>query len=196
MPEHLRPSDWTAGMLFPINYILRTRPIPSPQPTRTVAPIATIARLLPVLLLVLAAASCGTGIDDGPIVDLTSEYRVERAPAGMEEAVAVDSVFWQPLTAAFDATGTLEIDGLYRIEFRSTAERPLELRYDLRFLDDQGFLLDNFIPFGLPVVLQAEEAKLEIGEFVIRSGDIRWIYDVVTMRIVARIDTAGVLSNR
>ena len=157
------------------------------------ATIATITRLPSILLLALAAAGCGTGLDDRGIFDLTSEYRVERAPAGMEEAVAVDSVFWQPLTAAYDATGDLEIDGLYRIEFRSTAERPLELRYDLRFLDEQGFLLDNFIPFGLPVVLQAEEAKLEIGEFVIRSGDIRSIYDVVTMRIVARIDTAGVL---
>ena len=167
----------------------------SPQPPRIVPPIATIARLPSILLLALAAAGCGTGLDNRGIFDLTSEYRVERAPAGMEEAVAVDSVFWQPLTAAFDATGDLEIDGLYRIEFRSTAERPLELRYDLRFLDEQGFLLDNFIPFGLPVVLQAEEAKLEIGEFVIRSGDIRSIYDVVTMRIVARIDTAGVLES-
>lgn len=158
--------------------------------------MAALARLLGGLLLAIAAAAgCGTGVDDGPIVDLTSEYRVERAPAGLEEAVAVDSVFWRPLTAAFDATGDLEIDGLYRIEFRSTAERRLELRYDLRFLDEQGFLLDNFIPFGLPVVLQAEEAKLEIGEFVIRSGDIRSIYDVVTMRIVARIDTAGVLES-
>ena len=158
--------------------------------------MAALARLLGGLLLVIAASGgCGTGIDDGPIVDLTSEYRVERAPAGLEEAVAVDSVFWRPLTAAFDATGDLEIDGLYRIEFRSTAERPLELRYDLRFLDEQGFLLDNFIPFGLPVVLQAEEAKLEIGEFVIRSGDIRSIYDVVTMRIVARIDPVGVLGS-
>ena len=164
---------------------------------RTVARIATFPRLLPVLLFAFAAAGgCGTGFDDGPIVDLTSEYQVERAPAGMEEAVAVDSVFWRPLTAAFDASGDLDIDGLYRIQFRSTAERPLELRYDLRFLDEQGFLLDNFIPFGLPVVLQAREAKLEIGEFVILSGDIRSIYDVVTMRIVARIDTAGVLGKR
>lgn len=158
--------------------------------------MAAFTRLLSILLFALVVTgSCGTGVDDGPIVDLTSEYRVERAPAGLEEAVAVDSVFWRPLTAAFDATGDLEIDGLYRIEFRSTAERPLELRYDLRFLDEQGFLLDNFIPFGLPVVLKAEEAKLEIGEFVIRSGDMRSIYDVVTMRIVARIDTAGVLGS-
>ena len=156
----------------------------------------TSPRLLPALLLALSAAGCGTGIDDGPIVDLTSEYRVERAPAGLEEAVAVDSVLWRPLTAAFDAAGDLEIDGLYRIQFRSATDRPVELRYDLRFLDEQGFLLDNFIPFGLPVVLQGREVRLEIGEFVIRSGDIRSIYDVVTMRIVARIDTAGVLDGR
>ena len=162
---------------------------------RTAARIATFARLPPVLLLTLAAAGCGTGVEDDGIFDLGSEYQVGGAPAGLEEAVAVDSVYWRPLTAAFDATGELEIDGLYRIQFRSTAERPVELRYDLRFLDDQGFLLDNFIPFGLPVVLQAREVKLEIGEFVIRSGDIRSIYDVVTMRIVARIDTAGVLGS-
>ncbi len=165
---------------------------------RTVARISTFAGLPRVLLLALALAAaggCGTGFEDDGIFDLSSEYQVERAPAGLEEAVAVDSVYWRPLTAAFDAIGDLEIDGLYRIQFRGTAERPVELRYDLRFLDDQGFLLDNFIPFGLPVVLQAREAKVEIGEFVIRSGDIRSIYDVVTMRIVARIDTAGVLGS-
>ena len=110
--------------------------------------------------------------------------------------MAVDSVFWRPLTAVFDASGDLDIDGLYRIQFRSAVERPVELRYDLRFLDEQGFLLDNFIPFGLPVILRGREVKLETGEFVIRSGDIRSIYEVVTMRIVARIDTAGVLGKR
>lgn len=132
-------------------------------------------------------ASCGTGVGVVEIPMLTSEFEIESAPANLAAAVTVDSVFWLPLTFSIANEGELDIDGDYRIAFRNTTDRALELRYDLRFLDEDGFLIDNFIPFGLPAAFTAGEARTEVGTFTIRSGEIRSIYDVVTMRIVAQV---------
>lgn len=148
--------------------------------------------------IVLAAAvinGCGTGDDNDDIIPLMTEFEVERVEPGLTSAVSIDSVFWQPLTFGITGSGELDIDGDYRIHFRNSAERDIELRYDLRFLDEEGFLIDNFIPFGLPVLLSARSVHMESGEFLIRSGEIRTIYEVVTMRIVARLDTVAALSD-
>ena len=98
--------------------------------------------------IVLAAAvinGCGTGDDNDGIIPLMTEFEVERVEPGLTSAVSIDSVFWQPLTFGITGSGELDIDGDYRIHFRNSAERDIELRYDLRFLDEEGFLILSLI---------------------------------------------------
>ena len=139
----------------------------------------------------LLGAGCGSGASGPRFVERSTEFELELAPAGLAQAVAVDSARWDWTTFGITPDDELDIDGLYHIWFRSTAERELVLRYDLRFLDNEGFFVDNFIPFGQPVQLPPGAAQLETGEFTIRSGEIRSIDALATMRIVARVDTMG-----
>ena len=141
-------------------------------------------------LLTLAAVACGDGSATGPRdpASLHTQWVVESAPAGMTEAVVVDSAFWNP--AALLLTGddaVLEVEGPFSILFRNTGEELLEMRYDLRFLAVDGFLVDNFIPFGQPVRLAAGQQVLQEGTFVIRSTPDIGRFGLLTMRIAARI---------
>ena len=130
---------------------------------------------------VLFLTGCGSDGGTGP----RSSY-VLTAPEGLGQAVVVDSVRWS--RTAFDTTpsGELEVTGPYEIHFRSTVGERLELWYDLRFLDRDGFLFDQFIPFGLPVVLAPGQTVVESGEFEIRSAELG-LGDVRTMRIAATV---------
>ena len=135
-------------------------------------------------------ASCSSG--DGPTdpvdAQLASEFRLD-ADGELAESVVVDSVRWEPLVFGFTTSDELELEGTYAIHFRNATERSLELRYDLRFLDRDGFLFDIFIPFGLPVSLGPAEGKLESGHFLIRSRDSEPGV-VKTMQIVATVTPA------
>ena len=137
-----------------------------------------------------ASTSCGTGdgLTDPVDGQLASEFRLD-AEGELKQSVVVDSVRWEPLAFGFTSSDGLELEGTYAIHFRNATQRNLELRYDLRFLDREGFLFDIFIPFGLPVSLGPAEGKLESGNFLIRSRD----PDpgvVKTMQIVATVSLA------
>ena len=144
----------------------------------------------PLLFCLLGVAACGDGSTFGPRPpqSLHSQWVVESGPEGAGEVVVVDSVFWNP--AALLATGddrVFEVEGPFTIRFHNTGAVALELRYDLRFLDDGGFLVDRFIPFGQPVPLPPGQIQLEEGNFVIRSPPEIGRFGLVTMQIVGRL---------
>ena len=62
------------------------------------------------------------------------------------------------------------------------------VRYDLRFFDQEEFLIDAFIPLGQPIVLIALEKTQRVeGDFLIRTDDPRDFERLALMRLVARI---------
>lgn len=149
-------------------------------------------RLVTVAVLAGLAAACGSG-GHGPDPDdlvVRSEFQVAEAPEGLQEAVSADSIRWEVLALGITEDDELVIDGSYFIVFRSAADRAVELRYDLRFMDVDGFFVDRFIPFGLPVRLAPGQSRLEEGDFTIRSGDLRRVDYLTTLRIVATLALA------
>jgi hypothetical protein len=134
--------------------------------------------------------SCGEGSSVGPRnpFSLHSEWLLESAPDSLAEAVVVDSVFWNP--AALLPTGdpsSFEVEGLFLILLHNTATESLQMRYDLRFLDEDDFLVDRFIPFGQPVLLAAGQSSRLEGRFVIRSTPDIGRFGLLTMRIAVRL---------
>ena len=135
-------------------------------------------------------SSCGSG-STGPRVSVfTSEFVLSAVDEDLAQSVVIDSVRWTPIAFDITASGELEVVGPFEIHFRSVVDESLEMNYDLRFLDRDGFLFDRFIPFGLPVVFQPVQALIESGEFEIRSAQMR-LDDVRTMRIVATVQAVG-----
>ena len=142
-------------------------------------------------VLGLWAWGCGGGED--PLrwrdpEDLRTVLQIESAPPGLSEAVVVDSASWFP--AAQIPTGNendVEVEGPFRIEFRNTSDQPLQMRYDLRFFDDTGFVIDWFIPFGQPVVFAAGQTRVEEGTFVVRTTPDLGRFGLAEMRIGARL---------
>ena len=132
----------------------------------------------------LFVTSCGSDAGTSP----RASY-VLTAPEGLGQAVVVDSVRWSQTAFYMSPSGELEVTGPYEIHFRSTVEERLEMRYDLRFLDKDGFLFGQFIPFGLPVVFGPRQTIVESGEFEIRSAE-SGLDDVRTMRIAATVRVA------
>ncbi len=146
----------------------------------------SLAPLIPGLLL----WSCGRPGDSlgSEPVELKVEFEILSAPQSPAESVLVDSVRWQPLSFRhLIESDELEIDGSYKIWFRSVSDRSLSLRYDLRFFDRDGFFVDLFHPFGLPLRFGPMESVVDEGAFTIRSAELRHIDEVTTMRISARI---------
>ncbi len=136
--------------------------------------------------MLLLLSSCGSGSTGPREFVFTSEFVLSAADDDLAQSVVVDSVRWNPVAFDFSASGALEVVGPFEIHFRSVVDETLEMNYDLRFLDRDGFLFDRFIPFGLPVVFEPEQALIESGEFEIRSAELR-LDDVRTMRIVATV---------
>jgi hypothetical protein len=116
--------------------------------------------------------------------------RAEVVVEGLREAVQVDSVFWDARAWAPTSGGRFEISGRYSLTFRSLADQPLELRYDLRFLDRDTFLIDVFNPFGLPLRLDPRQARRAEGEYSIRAEDPRALDALQTMQVRVVADTA------
>ncbi len=137
--------------------------------------------------MLLFLSGCGSGSTGPRDSVFTSEFVLSAGEDDdLAQAVVVDSVRWIPTAFDFSASGALEVVGPFEIHFRSVVDETLEMNYDLRFLDRDGFLFDRFIPFGLPVVFEPEQALVESGEFEIRSAELR-LDDVRTMRIVATV---------
>ncbi len=136
----------------------------------------------------VGATGCGLG--GGAMgtaeVDRRTEVVVE-AGEGLEEAVRVDSAFWQPNLFAAGSGEDLEVDGSFRVTFRNLTDLGLVVRYDLRFLDRDEFLIDLFIPFGQPLILEAGGTQEVEGTFSIRIRDERDIELIAIMRIVAKV---------
>lgn len=136
----------------------------------------------------LWAPSCGNGnpIDrDRPT--RRTEIIVEDAPSGLEQSVQLDSSRWQPRAFLPDSEGGWEIEGIYFLRFHNQADQALDLRYELRFLDADEFLLDVFIPFGQPLRLVARSTQDGIGEFVIRArGQVQEVQPVV-LQVAVRV---------
>ena len=57
--------------------------------------------------------------------------------------------------------------------FSNVGDATVWVRYDLRFFDQEEFLIDAFIPIGQPVVLSAGETRRVEGNFLIRTDDPR-----------------------
>ena len=142
---------------------------------------------------VLGFGAWGCGDAEDPLrwrdpEDLRTVLQIESAPPGLSEAVVVDSASWFP--AALLATGNendVEVEGPFRIVFRNTADQPLRMRYDLRFFEEGGFLIDWFIPFGQPVVFAAGQAIVEEGTFLVRTTPAIGRFGLAEMRIGARL---------
>ena len=149
-------------------------------------------RLATVMLLggLVAACGCGERGVDPDDVAVRSEFLVAEAPEGLHEAVGADSIRWEVLALGITEDDELVIDGSYYILFRSQTDQTVEMRYDLRFMDVDGFYVDRFIPFGLPIRLAPGQSREEKGNFTIRSGDLRRADYLTTLRIVATLALA------
>ena len=136
-------------------------------------------------------AGCGTG--EPPLrqdeVELYAEVELE-AGEGLEGAVQVDSVYWELGRLNFTVPEAVEIEGRAHIFFRNLAQQAVQIRYDLRFFDEDLFLVDRFIPFGQPVRLGAGATAEAAGAFFLRLGDAGELRLITTMRVVARIEAA------
>jgi hypothetical protein len=140
-------------------------------------------------LLVCFLVGCGSGEPAGSRpVAFETEFEVVSAAPGIDtDVVSVDSVAWRPFGFRLTPSNELEVDGSYEIHFRNSGDRRLVLRYDLRFLDRDGFFVDSFIPFGLPLELEPQGVTIDGGEFTIESVDLRHPDDLRTMFIAATI---------
>ena len=144
-------------------------------------------------LALLLAAGCGssTGPDlpDGDGLASRVEIEGDDAPTA---AVRVDSVAWRPrrlLPLSFDSLEPeLEIEGTYAVFFRNAGDAPLDLRYDLRFLDRDGFLIDVFNPFGLPLRLEPGATLRHGDTFTVRAATERQVEELATMQVNVRAE--------
>ena len=148
-----------------------------------------ILRLV-ILLAGVSLAACGDGNTLGPRdpTTLHTQLLVEVAPEGAAEAVRIDSAFWNPavlLPTGNDAV--LEVEGPFFLLLRNTSDVALSMCYDLRFLDDGGFLVDLFIPFGQPLALAPGETIQQADTFVIRSSPDIGRFGLVTMQVAVRL---------
>ena len=134
--------------------------------------------LIYIALLWLAGCGGDRMANSGPPT-LHSEVVVE----GLQGAVQVDSVAWAPRSWALTGNDQFEIIGSYGLFFRNLTDQPLELRYDLRFLDRDTFLIDVFNPFGLPLRLGPHEGRRDGDDFSIRAEDPRALDELQTMQV-------------
>jgi len=102
---------------------------------------------------------------------------------GLAGTVRVDSVFWDARGWTPTAGNHFEISGRYALTFRNLADQPLEVRYDLRFLDLDGFFIDVFNPFNLPLRLAPGQAWRDGGDYTIRADDPRALDLLQTMLV-------------
>ena len=107
--------------------------------------------------------------------------------AGLEGSVSIDSLTWWPFFPQPGLGTTAEVGGVFVAVFRNVGESTVWVRYDLRFFDQEEFLIDAFIPLGQPVVLSAGETRRVEGDFLIRTDDLRDLERLALMRLVARI---------
>ncbi|MYA24037.1 MAG: hypothetical protein F4Z30_15205 [Gemmatimonadetes bacterium] len=138
------------------------------------------------LMLLLGGCFAAEDGPSGAIEALRSEVEFVE-DAGLEGSVAIDSLTWLPFFPEPGFGGTAEFEGIFVAVFRNVGEVTVWVRYDLRFFDQEEFLIDAFIPIGQPVVLSAGETRRVEGDFLIRTDDPRDFERLALMRLVARI---------
>ena len=142
------------------------------------------------IALVLFLGGCFAA-EDGPsgvVEALRSEVEfVEDADAGLEGSVSIDSLTWLPFLPQPGFGTIAEFEGIFAAVFSNVGEETVWVRYDLRFFDQEEFLIDAFIPTGQPVVLNAGETRRVEGDFLIRTDDPRDFERLALMKLVARI---------
>ncbi len=145
------------------------------------------------LLLGLLLVACGNGSGVGPRdpASLHTQLLIEAAPEGADSDVRVDSASWNPAVLLPTGADTPpEVVGPFMILFHNAGDRALSMRYDLRFLDDGGFLVDNWIPSGLPVILAPGQITRQMGQFIIRTSPDIGRFGLATMQIAVRLSLA------
>ena len=140
------------------------------------------------ITLVLLLGGCFAA-EDGPsdAVDVLRSEVEFVEDEGLEGSVSIDSLTWLPFFPEPGFGGTAEFEGIFVAVFRNVGEATVWVRYDLRFFDQEEFLIDAFIPIGQPVVLNAGETRRVEGDFLIRTDDPRDFGRLALMRLVARI---------
>ena len=140
------------------------------------------------IALVLLLGGCFAA-EDGPsdAVDVLRSEVEFVEDAGLEGSVSIDSLTWWPFFPQPGLGTTAEVEGVFVAVFRNVGESTVWVRYDLRFFDQEEFLIDAFIPLGQPVVLNAGEERRVEEDFLIRTDDPRDFEWLALMRLVARI---------
>jgi hypothetical protein len=137
-----------------------------------------------------ALCLAGCGLNQEPAGSRALERRSEvvyQEEEGLEGAVRIDSLGWRPFLFGMALEGPVEVEGLFAARFTSLAQTRVQVRYDLRFFDADEFLIDAFIPFGQPVVLEPGQVQSVEGEFRIRAPEARDLERLALMRLVARV---------
>ena len=140
------------------------------------------------IALVLLLSGCFAA-EDGPsnaVQALRSEVEFVE-DEGLEGSVSIDSLTWLPFFPEPGFGTTAEFEGIFAAVFRNVSDSTVWVRYDLRFFDQEEFLIDAFIPIGQPVILSAGETRRVEGDFLIRTNDPRDFERLALMRLVARI---------
>ena len=138
------------------------------------------------LLLLLGGCFAAEDGPSGTVEALRSEVEFVE-DAGLEGSVSIDSLAWLPFFPEPGFGTTAEFAGIFAAVFSNVGDATVWVRYDLRFFDQEEFLIDAFIPIGQPVVLSAGETRRVEGDFLIRTDDPRDFERLALMRLVARI---------
>ena len=120
-------------------------------------------------------------------VKRTSEVVFQAVADRLMDHVAIDSLEWVPFLPMPLSNGTFEIAGGFAAVFHNGGPNPVGVRYDLRFFDDEEMLVDAFIPFGQPIVLEPRQRRVVQGEFILRTGDLYRMEHLSHMQLVARV---------
>ena len=138
------------------------------------------------LVLLLGGCFASEDVPSGVVDALRSEVEFVE-DEGLEGSVSIDSLTWWPFLPQPGFGGTAEVEGVFVAVFRNVGADTVWVRYDLRFFDQEEFLIDAFIPLGQPIVLSAGETQRVEGDFLIRTDDPRDFERLALMRLVARI---------
>ena len=138
------------------------------------------------LVLLLGGCFASEDVPSGVVDALRSEVEFVE-DEGLEGSVSIDSLTWWPFLPQPGFGGTAEVEGVFVAVFRNVGADTVWVRYDLRFFDQEEFLIDAYIPLGQPIVLIAGEEQHVEGDFLIRTDDPRDFERLALMRLVARI---------
>jgi hypothetical protein len=144
-------------------------------------------RLLAGFLTALLAAGCGLlSAGDSRGAAHRSRVTLSEDP-GWEGTVRIDSVRWLPaMPLEQPDPQAQELEGDFSARFANMGSRRVQVRYQLRFYDEDAVLLDDFFPFNQPVVLDSLATRTVSGQFRLdlSAADLDLL---ATMELAARV---------